>query len=701
MRKRKADNGTDMIRNGNKTIILQRDGGCIIALAVDGSSVSSVLVYSEKTSMLTGVGTIKGMDIALEARISSSSLEKILTGKSRAYVMNTDDSASSMILGAMLSCNDHRYIISTGRIPGVLNGEGEIVEGMKKAFVMTDYLALFGKDACVIVSGLNPLGLRDLLSNSSIRCIAIVSEGCSSGCLASCLPRDTALIDIISIDTELYAHDNSVSRMKILNIIDSCGIRADRKILAYLLNDIDDTDSLETVREISEKHMNCSRLYGIDSLYGTEILRNAISQQACIYIIRYLVRMGFRYNPHPSDEHDISRMVLELYSSPELGKIFAVMMEQGYSVSAEEIFAFMDNLISWAKLNGEYLTLIEDSHTPSYYMRLDEIRCMQFRYISPYIADSVFYMRDACGNSLLHIAARELEYFPRFFSMILERSAEVINAKNEDGFVPLHYITDSARWDAIIAAGADTGIRDPGGSIPKLHVRKEAVDELLSKRNPAESDRILAERMLFHILDDCYGADKTYEYMDRIMRLLDIISAEARQEDTGYTPLMAIIIQEGYFPEIYDKMLSIGININARCDDGNNALRLAVLSPECTAAKIRYLIDHGADASVCTLLRGTIANIAASLFHIRSEEWNAMWLYEDKSIFTYSDERTESPLMIAIRHQNMDAISFLMSHGAALHENKAELLDRIRKLRSNKLRTDVSGFFLDAFSDLE
>ena len=143
----------------------------------------------------------------------------------------------------------------------------------------------------------------------------------------------------------------------------------------------------------------------------------------------------------------------------------------------------------------------------------------------------------------------------------------------------------------------DVNIKDNDGEIPSLGFDKDKLEKLLRKDEFSDSDRSFAERMLFSILENCYSADRTYEAMDTISALLGIIRPAARDNGSGNTPLMSIIIQEGIFPELYDQILSIGVDINAVDRNGETALQLVILSPECTAAKIRYLIDHGADPS--------------------------------------------------------------------------------------------------------
>ena len=142
---------------------------------------------------------------------------------------------------------------------------------------------------------------------------------------------------------------------------------------------------------------------------------------------------------------------------------------------------------------------------------------------------------------------------------------------------------------------------------------------------------------------------------------------------------MSALVQPGYFPDLYEKMLGRGVDVNARTSTGENALFVTALSPECTAAKIRFLLSHGVDASLSIKGRGSVANVASTLFHFRSEEWNALWQCGDKSIFTYGEGKVRSPLYIALEHRNMPAIKFLLKHGAVRGDEAVEIREMLQQ----------------------
>ena len=690
------------------------DDGSIFACDIDDLKISGIRVYSSITGTLTLAIKAYGNNIWMEMAVSPANIERLLSKEYKNIIIRTFDERNGMIAGFLLSSIIKRepcYLISASGVPDLLSNVGELITDARKAITLLDYLSLFDKEAGIISAGVDIHTLVNALSCPGISMVAIVPEGSE----INNLTEDTAILDIRDIAVTVQEDSNDLFKKEFLRIIDDYGIKPDEVIYAYLLNDIDRTDTLETIRTIVEKHVNKWHLNSFDNKYGTSILYNAVtchdgcftsmaaqcgaayadSVNDCLDIIRYLIHKGFKYNPHSSDKYDIAEMANALYDSYKIGKVFRTMIEQGYNISNDDEFMFMMNFISMAQSN-DHLTSIDDSHNPSYFKRLDRIRCEQFAEISPYINDVVFEMRDMDGSTLLIHAAQRLDDLPKLFKMILGRSPNV-DAKDEDGCTALHYVTDLERWNALIEAGADTDTENNDGEKPELNLKKEAIEELLSLDKYSDSDRTLAAKMLFCLIGDCYAAEETYKNMDTVMKLLDIIKPDVRDEWTKYTPLMAIIVQEGYFPEIYDKMLSIGVDINAEVG-GENALRLAVLSPECTAAKIRYLIGHGADGSALVPWRGTVASIAAALFHFESIEWNALWEYPDKTIFTYThkaetkgDTDVDSPLMIALEYQNMEAVRFLISHDAIVPSELASIEDVIQRMKSRTVKAEAES----------
>ena len=683
----------------------------ILILDIDDLKISGIWAYSAIMKKLEFAVKSCGENILMKMVASSTDMEGILSREYRNVIIRTSDKYNGMIVGSILFSNIKKelyYLISASGIPDILSNFGDSITDARKAATLLEYLSLFEEEARVVAAGVDTNILVQALSCQSISMVAIVPEETE----LNDYPSDTAIIDIKDIAVTVQENSNDLFKKEFLKIVDNYGIKPDEFIYAYLLNDIDRTDTLETIRTIVENYVNKWSLSSFDNDYGTSILYNAVnchdgcftsmaaqcgaayadSVNDCMGIIRYLIHKGFKYNPHSRDKYDIAEMANTLYDSYKIGRVFRTMIEQGYNISNDDEFMFIMNFMSMAQSN-DHLTPIDDSHNPSYFKRLDRIRCDQFAEISPYINDIVFEMRDMGGDSLLIHAAKRLENLPELFKMILRRSSN-IDARNEDGCTALHYVADLERWNALIDAGADTDTENNDGGKPELSVKKESIDELLSLAEYSDSDRTLAAKLLFSLLDDCYAAEETYKNMDYVMRLLDIIKPDARDKWTKYTPLMAIIVQEGYFPEIYDKMLSVGIDINAETG-GENALRLAILSPECTAAKIRYLIGHGADGSALVPWKGTVASIAAAMFHIESMEWNALWEYSDKTIFIYThkaetkgDTDVDSPLMIALEYQNMEAVRFLISHNAVVSDELDCIDNVIRRMKSISTRRE-------------
>ena len=686
---------------GNQTML-----SCYISEDFGESIVNGFVGYSERTGRLSLVDLSRLALVSIEAEMTTSIAEKILKRKFENLVICTDSLYETVILAIMLFREKKlNYFISMNDT--ALHQEftrcfDEVITDNDKCQILCRYLSAFKKECTVlIVADDITKEVLSLLYTDEINCIVIIPTTAKTRALG--IPQ----MMIKGISAIVEEENNDKFKRTFLEIVDVLNIQVNDFIYAYLLNSINSTDKLQTIQAICRRVRRLN-LSSIEEKYGTSILKNAAywsdncftgciaqggaayvnSLNDCLDIIRYLVSIGLRYSK--SYIYDISSMATDLYDSYKLGMIFRTMMEAGYSAADEDIRAFIANFILRAQ-NNDHLTPIDDSHSPSYYQRLDNVRCEQLQVMLPYIPENVFSMRDADGKTLLITAAERLEELPRLFKIILQHTPDV-NIIDENGCTALHYVSDLEKWDALVAAGADIDIKDKDGRLPSISFDNEDMQKLLAKEVFSDSDRAYAERMLFLLLDDCYTAEIIYEKKNLIMSLLEIIRPTAKRTWDGYTPFMDIIVQEGYFPDIYDKMLGIGIDINAQDTSGNNALRIAILSPECTAAKIRYLIEHGADEAPHKYM-GSVATIAAGLFHIRSIEWEALWELSDKSLFSYHDSEAESPIMIALRYQNIEAIRFLFSHDAVPNDELALIEDRINKIKTESTRIECMQLF--------
>ena len=678
--------------------------GMLICCLCEGM-VDAFCAYSAVREELTVMDSSSANLLTIKVEASIKAAEKLLKGKFNNLIIFTDKPSEAVILAVTLfkdkSLDYFISLDSTSAAKDITYRFEEIVTEREKSELLCKYLSVFQKKKSVIITADDiTKDVVSLLCTDEISCIAIVPP--FKGKAVSGIP----MISIKNITATIGKENNADFKSALLDITASLRIDIDDFIYPYLLNNINETDNLDIIIEI------CKRAYNIQTLeeeHGTSILQNAAmysdhcftgciadggaayknSENDCLDIIRYLVTKGLRYSK--STLYDISSMAVDLYDSYKLGLIFKTMIEAGYCTTEEDIRSFAANFIRFAERN-DHLTPIDDSHSPSYFQRLDRIRCEQMETMLPYIPDSVFSMRDADGMTLLIIAAKVLNNMPQLFKLILRHTPDV-NIIDESGSTALHYISDLECWDALVAAGADINIKDNDGSIPSLSFDDASLQKLLAKTEYADSDREYAERMLFSILDNCYSAETVYENEILIFSLLDIIKPTAKRKWDGYTPLMSLIIQEGYFPDIYDKMLSIGIDINAEDNSGNNTLRIAVLSPECTTAKIRYLIEHGADETP-KQYTGSIATIAAGLFHIKSQEWNALWELSDKNIFSYHKKgELETPIMVALRYQNMEAVRFLFNHNAVPNDELGEIQERINRIKTGTVRTECIELF--------
>ena len=696
-----TENSSDAYR------IYGADSVLICNVACLDKTVDSFFVYSPASGEFAAAKSFRFEEplVSLKAKVSAASseiVENVISGLCNSFVIRTDDIDNGVLLAYLLfRGNNLDYLVSASGAKGLAGSYYEkIVSDTRRGRILIDYLSEFEKKGSIIITADKfDSSLNALCSCSDIGSIVVVSS-------LSDVEPSVPVLDVRNIEGRILPHDNDSFKKMFLETIRQHNI-ADQRIYAYILNNIDSTDKLTTVMEIA-KHIR--RIETADEDYGTSILHNAIYSSGrascgviahgggayrnglndCVDIVRFLVSRGLRYKSHSPNE-DIGGMPSELYDSYNLGIMFRTLMEAGYYISNQTIFEFVGSFIMFAQSNDS-LTPIDDSHGSSYWKRLDKVRCEQFDTMSPYIPDEVFSMRYKDGETLLILVAKHFDNLPKLFKKILARTKD-IDALDEEGCSALHYIGDLERWDALVAAGADTDIKDREGKIPKLNFDRIELSKLLSKSEYSETDLVYAERMLFALIDDSYTSMATYENEDMILSLLDVVRPEAKSWKGG-TFLMEMIVQEGYFPEIYDKMLAIGVDINAVDNSGNNTLRVAVLSPECTLAKIRYLIEHGADESP-NRYRGTVATIAAGLFHIESQEWNALWELSDKSIFTYHNDDVMSPIMVALHYLNMEAIRFLFCHDAVPVDEIEKIKDKIGRIKSKTTKVEVLEYFHD------
>ena len=314
----------------------------------DDKTIDSFLVYVPATGELSAARARKwhGPAISLKAKISSvgnASIDEILDGSCNSFIIRTDDIGKGLLLAYLLFPDDKLdYLVSESNaedVPGYFRNEFISYEG--KGRILVDYLAAF-EENCSIITATDRLdsSLITLSQCSRVRSIFVVSSVTEE--LETCVP----VLNAEYIEGDMLPHDNDSFKKNFLEVIGQYGISADERTYAYLLNDIDDTDKLETIRKIAG-HIRRPR--EAENRQGTSILHNAItcrdysscgsiasggaayqnSKDDCVDIVRYLVTVGFRYRGSDVFD-DIDRLPYELYDSYKLGLIFKTMMEAGY-----------------------------------------------------------------------------------------------------------------------------------------------------------------------------------------------------------------------------------------------------------------------------------------------------------------------------------------------------------------------------------
>ena len=659
------------------------DDGSLLFSELEGKTIKSIRGYCAEEGNVTIAERVWHHDIHISFTLRSGNAERLLSSDFKSLVIRSSDVPSSLLLGYFLLDREIRegvYIVSSAGdiLPSFISESRMVVSEERKRRVLLEYLSLFDVGSTVLCSGCEGTELLNMLESGNVHSVAVISKGE----VVDNLPESALLIDADSFSVETCGHDNDLFKKRFLSLSDGFGEKIGKMYYAYLLNDIDGTDKLDTVTAIIREKIG-HRLLDLEMECGTEILRNALQNSPAgdgteyWEIVKFLVGLGLKYTANTSFGGDGTKMAYDLYDGGNIGKAYVVLKEQGYHISIEDEFEFLSNFIALANCNDSVVAL-DDSTGKSYNQRLDDARTREFQAMSVYIPDDVFSARDSEGFSLLHVAAKELKDLPKLFSVVLSRSAGV-NVKDEDGCTPLHYVSDLERWNQLIQKGADPLIADGEGKYPKLEVTDEYVNAFLSRESFGENEKAYASRLLFSLIDDSYDPSVMCNRIPLMEKLLYVVDPDERECHSGYTFLMSALVQPGYFPDLYEKMLGRGVDVNARTSTGENALFVTVLSPECTAVKIRFLLSHGVDASLSIKGRGSVANVASTLFHFRSEEWNALWQCGDKSIFTYGEGKVRSPLYIALEHRNMPAIKFLLKHGAVRGDEAVEIREMLQQ----------------------
>ena len=375
-------------------------------------------------------------------------------------------------------------------------------------------------------------------------------------------------------------------------------------------------------------------------------------------------------------KEEFSSIVSIGYDRQDLGSLIALMLGACTDICYDDVFCIVESFIqiasSFDNLLGRGYVSTHDTSSKECFEDLDEERCRQFDEFAHLLPPSVFWMRDCCGMTLLHHAARYLwehRELVMLFSRILERTPD-IDLVDEEGFTPLQYAGSCLRG-MLIDRGADTD-------------RLEASDQDMSN----EKGR------LRKLIENCRAWD---EFPKRWLEdILDILARTMIDDERLWVDSMTLMLSCEVFPqELCERLIALNpICVIGRGSDGRTALMAALDSEgEDIAPRIKWLVEHGAAAGIRDEEGSTVIGRAARRFHIGEVEWRALGLIKDRTPFIVPDNKGFTPVMAAFMHMNMPAVTFLMEHGYFEQSDVDYFTGCVRKIRNPVLREVLKRLF--------
>ena len=326
------------------------ENSVLVASIDDEKTIESFAAYSAKNGeLIASAASLLGMTLSVKAEAAEVT-EGILSGEFQSLIIYTDDPKAAIVLACILMQKHLDYLISpesSEAMPDLSPAFEETVTDREKGRILVGYLAAFEKDASLVVTADKlDKAISSLFLSGKSRCILILPL------LSDEYIPDFPKLVIRKGKSIISKGNNDTFKRLFLYTLDSFRIQPEKFIYAYLLNAIDSSDTLGTVRRITE-HFRYTR--DVDEEYGTSILHNALcsgdgcftgciasggaaykdSENDSADIIRYLVSLGFHYGKGGS--HDLAGMGRELADSYKLGNMFRVMMEAGYDTTPEDL----------------------------------------------------------------------------------------------------------------------------------------------------------------------------------------------------------------------------------------------------------------------------------------------------------------------------------------------------------------------------
>ncbi|MGL9718324.1 MAG: ankyrin repeat domain-containing protein [Wolbachia sp.] len=308
-------------------------------------------------------------------------------------------------------------------------------------------------------------------------------------------------------------------------------------------------------------------------------------------------------------------------------------------------------------INGGDITHCSIKHVVSVW----EYASKHGKLIDKFYFNSVY---SECWSTPLHLLAKDSDY--KAVEAILthmkekrtSRLSEVVNAKDKDGYTPLHLAVRGGKLDAVkslINKGADVNAKSKFNSTP-LHSavadgKLDIVKYLINRGADVNAKRKGGNTPL-HWAVIRWGID--------VARILLEHNADVNDEDDeGATVLHYAIIGKNL--EVVKYIIEKGANVNAKDKYGNTPLYMAVEGKKLDM--VEHLINKGASVNAKDKYNSAPLHLAAD-----SGELDIVKCLIDKGAdINAKDGCGWTPLHCAAESEEWDIVKYLVSKGANIN----------------------------------
>ena len=226
------------------------ENSVLVASIDDEKTIESFAAYSAKNGeLIASAASLLGMTLSVKAEAAEVT-EGILSGEFQSLIIYTDDPKAAIVLACILMQKHLDYLISpesSEAMPDLSPAFEETVTDREKGRILVGYLAAFEKDASLVVTADKlDKAISSLFLSGKSRCILILPL------LSDEYIPDFPKLVIRKGKSIISKGNNDTFKRLFLYTLDSFRIQPEKFIYAYLLNAIDSSDTLGTVRRITE-----------------------------------------------------------------------------------------------------------------------------------------------------------------------------------------------------------------------------------------------------------------------------------------------------------------------------------------------------------------------------------------------------------------------------------------------------------------